>query len=327
MLNLQGLSPLSRIAYGDRVIPKIHPGYYEWHSISPGVGLQASVYINEASRTAIVAFRGADEIVDFVSDAQLAALVQPLQSVATTAYVGSLRYNGVSLFDQFDVTFTGHSLGGYLAQQALNEFYANPANRNAKVNATVFNSTGYPSAFWFPQAGPAIDGKLTCVYSNPESWSALDRAIHQLHDWRSNEVYFALDARGHGMASLNTAVSGGARLVSVNDDVDQVVGAACSGPGPLPPRQQVALGWLFNSLGQLPDLGRSFALIRAAASCRERRCSWATARCGPSRPSGRAMSSRRSMARRTAAAGRWRICNFEVEKLHTYGAGARWVNA
>lgn len=91
MPTTQELAALSLRSYGS-VYAAIPPGYYESHSISPGVGFQASVYINHATRSAVVAFRGTDEVVDFVSDAQLAALVQPLQSVAVTEYVRSLRY-------------------------------------------------------------------------------------------------------------------------------------------------------------------------------------------------------------------------------------------
>lgn len=93
------------------------------------------------------------------------------------------------------ITFTGHSLGGFLAQIVQQQ--------TGVGSAVVINAPGL--------GGIAIgsnteDDNTHYIYSNPLEWGVLGNLVHRVGDILSNNVSYVLGAEGHFLSSIINAL-------------------------------------------------------------------------------------------------------------------------
>lgn len=165
-----------------------------------GTGFLAHSYYSSQTNTLVVAFAGTDPLsIDLWTDAELALVGSSNQDKFAVEYASRLvdRFsdhpNGASM----KIVFTGHSLGGYLAQVA--------ALRHPNARVVALNSPGLRGVF----GGGEVLERGEFFYSDPNTWYFLDSAIHSIGEIPPENVKFLLGSSGHGIDSLLDAVESG----------------------------------------------------------------------------------------------------------------------
>ncbi|MCR9239118.1 MAG: hypothetical protein NXI17_20820 [Alphaproteobacteria bacterium] len=176
-----------------------------------GTGFRAKAYYSSENNTLVLAYAGTNDKLDLMTDVQLAVKGTSNQDVQASQFAqetkSKLRSMGVA---DFNVVYTGHSLGGFLAQIV--------ATQDDNAKAVVFNSPGIGGALGRGLENPNI----TYVYSNPSSWrgegaGTLTHQIHNIGDLASNDVRFLMGAQGHSRQSLIDAFDRGEAPVLATD--------------------------------------------------------------------------------------------------------------
>jgi len=164
-------------------------------------GLKANSYFDGSNNTLVIAFAGTDlpninnpSLEDFGDNANLATGRLPEQAPQAVAYANQQIANAQNQFNSnINVVYTGHSLGGFLAQHVHLE--------NGNGSAIVFNSPGTNS-----NTNINVNPDITYVFSNPSEWGATT-PIHTLGNYLGNDYLFVMGAGGHGIGAINTALS------------------------------------------------------------------------------------------------------------------------
>ncbi|MEP3786037.1 MAG: Mbeg1-like protein [Paracoccaceae bacterium] len=173
-------------------------------SVNIDSGFTANSYYNSENNTLVIAFAGTDptQFGDLAADLMLAQNVAPSQAVEALNYaqaqIGAFDSQGIT---EFDVVFTGHSLGGYLAQHVQLNMQSG--------SAVVYNSPGVPSSTTITEYAD-----IAYVYSDPSHWSAADAEIHTLGNYVGNEIYVIGGASGHSIVDLNQSLAEGEGFLS-----------------------------------------------------------------------------------------------------------------
>lgn len=116
----------------------------DWRIIATGnqatrVGFYAVAY--QRGNTVVIAFRGTDDVSDLMSDAgiylEVPNWIDQLQPAS--AFVEKIRDSLPS--GNYNVIFTGHSMGGWLAQRMYTAYLSKYSNWSV-AGATVFDSIG-----------------------------------------------------------------------------------------------------------------------------------------------------------------------------------------
>ena len=191
--------------------------------IDDSTGLKAMAYWDAANRQLLISIAGTDMSLadpldtarDLWDDVGLAIARANDQMLAAkdwvTTLIGGRDAAGTA---PMKITFAGHSLGGFLAQNLSNLF-----GTSRPAEAVLFNSTGIdPDLFG---RGDATFASSTIVCSDPRTWSIWTGAIHSFGDLDPAKLLFTwggadsgIGFNGHGIADLVTALKSDAvRLV------------------------------------------------------------------------------------------------------------------
>ena len=157
------------------------------------LGFQARAFFNASSNALVIAFSGTEgfseaDLPDFAPDvvAGLGLAVAGLspQDTAAQAFIQQAMLAAqaeVGLFGSFDVTYVGHSLGGFLAQTA--------SASGPEGEVVVFNSPGAGGFLGLPENHPFPEENFTYIYSDPSEWGSLGGAIHSVGTPLSDNIY------------------------------------------------------------------------------------------------------------------------------------------
>lgn len=188
------------------------------------LGFQGRAFFNSSNNELVIAFTGTegfsnadlpDLVPDLVTDLGLAVAGVSPQDTAAQAFIQQATLAAqaeVGLFGSFDVTYVGHSLGGFLAQTA--------SASGPEGEVVVFNAPGAGGFLGFPENHPFPEDNFTYVYSDPSEWGLLGGAIHSVGTPLSDNIYYVPGSEGH---ALNT--SGGTGLGDVLTDSTTLVSA------------------------------------------------------------------------------------------------------
>ena len=197
MTDYATLAEISQAAYSTTANSQSINGYspiaqdFDLNFWSNGTGFTTHAYYSSDDNTLVVAFAGTTSGLDYLTDAQLAAVGQSNQDNLalnfTSSAVNLLAAQGIN---GYNIVYTGHSLGGYLAQVA--------GIQNSGASIVVFNSPGVGGIF----GDATLNENTTYVFSNPESWGFVDGLIHNTVDLQSYNVVFLQGADGHPIASI-----------------------------------------------------------------------------------------------------------------------------
>jgi len=169
------------------------------------LGFQARAFFNETTNELVIAFtgtEGADDLdaseflPDFLADFSLAVAGVSPQDLVAQAFIGqatTLAQLEVGLFGSFDVTYVGHSLGGFLAQTA--------SASGPEGEVVVFNAPGAGGFLGLPENHPFPEDNFTYVYSDPSDWGAMGGAIHSAGRPLSDNIYHVPGAEGHDIST------------------------------------------------------------------------------------------------------------------------------
>ena len=108
---------------------------------SHGTGFTSHAYFSNTENTLVVSFAGTVPGIDLLTDAQLAVVGRSNQDNLALNFASTTidQLNSQGIRD-FNVVYTGHSLGGYLSQVA--------ATQNSNASVVVFNSPGTGGLLW-----------------------------------------------------------------------------------------------------------------------------------------------------------------------------------
>jgi hypothetical protein len=162
----------------------------------------------------VIAFAGTepelwsvDGLIDRVSDLKLALHGETFQDTQALKFAkAQVKAAKDKYGEDVSIEFTGHSLGGFLAQLVVQEI--------GEGSATVFNAPGMGGGI---HGTDLVNDNVTYVYSNPFEWDTrLTRAIHKLGDIVSDNVYFVHDADGHSIGAITAAYGRGSPSFSAD---------------------------------------------------------------------------------------------------------------
>ena len=169
-------------------------------------GFRAQSYFSQDSNELVISFAGTNDYFDLLPDAALAATGNSQYDVFaknfTDSSLGELAAMG---HENVKIVLTGHSLGGYLAQNI---------------------SANYPDAEVYVYSSPGLGGltgdqiqndNVTYVYSDPEKWGVTENSVHRLGTISSDNVYFIRNASGHSIDALNKAMLSGSPPLSIEE--------------------------------------------------------------------------------------------------------------
>ncbi|SDY04501.1 DUF2974 domain-containing protein [Thermoactinomyces sp. DSM 45892] len=140
------------MVYKDNITKKNLEKLGEGWELGPQIdsmnGLQAKTFVNEETKEIIISFRGTEGLGDYFSDAILAAGLDSYvpQSGAAIQFVEQLLNNPD--FKGYRFALTGHSLGGYIANEAgmtyrIPTVAFNAPGKNLYPNINASLATGY----------------------------------------------------------------------------------------------------------------------------------------------------------------------------------------
>jgi len=168
-------------------------------------GFTAHAYYSAVDTTLVIGYAGTDSFQggDLAADIALADDGHHQQFDQALAFANTAINTAVSLGTVVsNIIYTGHSLGGYLAQFAITNI------DNLLSSAVVFNAPGMGGIDGFdpdPSHGdlrPSAD--VTYVYSNAINWENFGH-IHNMGELISDEIYFAQLAGGHTLSDNSVA--------------------------------------------------------------------------------------------------------------------------
>lgn len=142
-------------------------------------------YHNAVTGEVVIGFGGTEDLQDFWNDIRLGLTNHIAQEAEVQNYVTRVL-TIISLIPgpaTSSIVYTGHSLGGYLAQ------FAEMNDTSGVSSAVVYNSTGFP----VPSNGVPSGVDVTYIYTDPQYWDE-GQIIHNLDDRLTDQVYYVLDA-------------------------------------------------------------------------------------------------------------------------------------
>lgn len=166
-------------------------------------GFQARAFFNTTNNELVVAFAGTegfsqtdfpDFVPDIVTDLVLAATGVSPQDAAAQVFIQQaqiLAQATVGPLGSFDITYVGHSLGGFIAQTA------SASGQEGEV--VVFNAPGAGGFLGLPQSHPFPEDNFTYVYSDPSEWGQLGGAIHSVGTPLSDNLSYVVGSEGHSL--------------------------------------------------------------------------------------------------------------------------------
>ena len=245
MIDLLGLSTIASNSYNTEIgfdIPNytfVEGSLVNGSLFGGGFGFTAHTYFNWSTNSLVISYAGTDptSFGDITADMNLLAGMTPGQALTAINYANSqieaFQNQG---FEGFDVVYTGHSLGGYLAQ------YAHLSIGGG--SAIVFNSPGTNGL-----TPTSENSDILYVFSDPEQWGVAT-AIHTLGDYASNNFLFVMAAEGHSITSMRDAIANSsAQILTRGQLIEQFVEMANSGD-----LAGFELLLQFNFTGQVRDM-------------------------------------------------------------------------
>lgn len=229
------LAQISDLAYEQTTSPTSLGEYQELQleinnelvvpTIDHPTGFQGRAYFNDTTNELVIAFTGTEGLTpdnmsaeeflpDVITDLALAASGASPQDAVAVAFIQQAYSAALQLapFGNFDIVYTGHSLGG---------FHAQTASATGPVGeVVVFNSPGTGGFLGFPQNHPFPEENFTYVYSDHTQWGAVGSLVHSVGDPLSDNLYIVPGTEGH---ALNT--SSGTGLADVLDGFVGVIAA------------------------------------------------------------------------------------------------------
>lgn len=202
LINISGLSynePPKKYTQPDYVAPPNYTLVQNSIKDDPG-GFDGRSYYNATTKEVVIAFGGTGELADYFDDISIVNqggwMKTPFDQMnAAVEYTTNI----LSQFgSDVKVTFTGHSLGGFLAQYAYLQI--------GKGSAVVFNSPGLNDVALIHGGYNTSHADITYVYSNPQTWGPIDTGIHTFGDHFSKEIIFIKEASSHGLLSLRNSI-------------------------------------------------------------------------------------------------------------------------
>ena len=200
------LSQLSQMAYESQPNGNLGDFALIESTIDPITGFAANAHLNLVTGEVVFSFAGTTEgnPQDYATDIQLGIGNIPLQAQQAEAFVAIVLYDLATAGNTIgSVTYTGHSLGGYIAQHVIVS--------GGTGTAMVFNSPGYGGV---TGALGLQENSITYVYSNPNEWGGLNSFVVGIGDVLSSNVVFVMDADGHGLDSILVALENGSVPIS-----------------------------------------------------------------------------------------------------------------
>lgn len=172
-------------------------------------GFQARAFFNTSENELVIGFAGTEgfrnrDFAEFLPDLAAGLLL------AVSGAPGSQLDTGIYFIDQaideaerlgysnFDVTYTGHSLGGFLAQAVSAE---SPDAPEGEVVA--FNAPGAGGFTTIPTANAFPSDRYTYIYSDPDQWGLVGGAIHSIGERLSSNVSYVPGATGHALEAAD----------------------------------------------------------------------------------------------------------------------------
>ncbi len=168
-------------------------------------GFGAQSFYSAQDNTLVIAYAGTngnfdsvDTGLDFWVDLQLAVTGSSVQNSQALSFANQqIAAARAQYGNDISILFTGHSLGGYLAQFVIQEI--------GEGTAVAFNAPGIGGGIL---GTDAVNDNVSYVYSDPFAWGAAS-VIHNLADILSDNVYFIQGAEGHSLNSIISAYEGG----------------------------------------------------------------------------------------------------------------------
>lgn len=197
-------------------------------------GFQVRAFFNQQLNEVVIAYAGTEGapgnkqgfnplefLQDLTTNVGLATIGDGLQVAQAEMFANQVLNSGLPA--GVNITYVGHSLGGFLAQSAsLNDVAT--SNVPEADNVVVFNSPGVGGFGGVPVQGALPQDKYTYVYSPSSTWGALDGAIHSIGRRLSDNVLVVENAEGHTIAGIGSNPNGISDVLP-----DSAVNAA--GPG------------------------------------------------------------------------------------------------
>lgn len=177
-------------------------------TIDGPLGFQARAFFNHTTNELVIAFAGTEGaqsietasltefVPDVIADLTLAVSGVSPQDVAAQAFILQAELAAqasIGLFESFDVTYVGHSLGGFIAQTA--------SASGPEGEVVVFNSPGAGGFLGLPENHPFPEENFTYIYSDPEEWGPFFGAIHSVGTPLSDNLYFVPNTVGHALTT------------------------------------------------------------------------------------------------------------------------------
>ncbi len=130
----------------------------------------------------VIAFRGSQQAMDWFLNLGIAFQGFHLQVLDGIVFVNDILKN----YPDHNITLTGHSLGGFIAQATTYELLRGnllPNNDFNFVGTSTFNAPGFTTGFLSVSAG-LIDGSNTCTvgvcwWDSVEEWEALEHEFSE----------------------------------------------------------------------------------------------------------------------------------------------------
>lgn len=148
------------------------------YSLNDPNGFQARAFFNTTTRELVIAFTGtetgsgAELVPDFVADFSLAVAGASPQDAQARYFIEQVTEIAANRYGTFDVTYVGHSLGGFLAQTA--------STSGPLGEVVVFNSPGAGGFLGLPNSSTFPEDHYTYIYSDPSSWGFPGAPIHSI---------------------------------------------------------------------------------------------------------------------------------------------------
>lgn len=201
------------------------------------LGFQARAFFNHTNNELVIAFTGTEGfsdvnapefLPDFIADFGLAVAGVSPQDAAAQAFVQQATLAAqaqVGIFGSFDVTYVGHSLGGFLAQTASAAAVA-AGGVAQEGEVVVFNSPGAGGFLNLPNSDIFPEENYTYIYSDPDEWGLFPGAIHSVGDTLSDNIFYVPASAGHALTTtatpslaLGDVLNDGTVLVAAGDEI------------------------------------------------------------------------------------------------------------
>lgn len=174
--------------------------------INGPLGFQGRAFFNTTENELVIAFTGTEGVADvnapeflpdFIAGFSLAVAGASPQDAAAQLFVTQARAAAqaeVGPFGSFDVTYMGHSLGGFLAQTA--------SMSGPEGEVVVFNSPGAGGFLGLPNSDTFPEENYTYIYSDPSAWGVLGGPIHSIGNPLSDNIYYVPGSAGHAISTV-----------------------------------------------------------------------------------------------------------------------------